>query len=131
MTCKDHAQFWGSEVVEYNRRWSTYTNLTVPLNKDGLLILVKGGIYGSVDFVEDDSLVNEAYVHFYIEFGETVIGKTKFCTLEYPHDNRSGVGIFVSVSLSHRVFSVRFCVLTFGFRDGFRDRSIPEGRGLW
>jgi hypothetical protein len=49
--------------VEYNRRWSSHTNLTVPLNKDGLLLLVKGGVYGSVDFVEDDSLVDEAYIN--------------------------------------------------------------------
>ena len=86
--------------MEYNRRWSSHTNLTVPLNEDGLLVLVKGGVYGSVDFVEDDSLVNEAYVNLYVEYDSRIFGRTKFCTLENAHDGGTGVGIFVSASPS-------------------------------
>jgi len=86
---------------------------------------VKGGVYGSVDFIEDDSLANEAYVDFYVEYDSRVFGKTKFCGLENAHDGGSGVGIFVSVSLGHRVGS---CILIFGFGGGFRVLNIPEGK---
>ena len=110
MACKDHAQWWQSEVIEHNRRWSSRSNLTVPLTKDGLLFLVKGSVYGSVDFVEDDSLVNEAYADFYVEYDSRIFGKTKFCTWKNAHGNGSGLGIFVSASLltvaSHRFFAL-------------------------
>jgi len=59
--------------------------------------LVKGNVYGSVDFVEDDALANEAYVEFYVEYDSRVMRKTQFCTWENGHDSGSGVGIFVSV----------------------------------
>ena len=113
MVCKNHAQWWDSNVVEHHRRWSSFTNLTVPLNEDGLSILVEGGVYGSVDFVEDDSLVNEAYVDFYVEFHS--LRKSTFCALEDVHDSSSGIGIFVSVYISHRVFT-RCWILCSDFR---------------
>jgi len=70
----------------------------VPLSKDGLLIFVKGGVSGSVDFVEDDSLVDEAYVDLHAEYDSRAFGKTKFCTLKNAHNSAGGIGIFVSVS---------------------------------
>ena len=130
MTCKDHAQWWDSEVVEYNRRWSSFTNLTVPLNKDGLLLLVEGAISGSVDFVEDDTLVNEAYVDFYVEFHYKTFRKTEFCTLENKHDGTTGVGIFVSASLRTVRSPPRWCWTScsdaLGFGDGFQGPKHPE-----
>ena len=131
VTCKDHAQWWDSNVVEYNRRWSSFTNLTVPFNEDGLLVLVEGGVYGSVDFVEDHSLANEAYVDFYVEYDYRVFQKTDICSLENAHDNGSGVGIFVSVLSSLLVFllvGVVSCVLIFCFRDGFQAPKHLGGR---
>ena len=65
---------------------------------------MEDGAYGSVDFVEDDSLVNEAHV----EYDSRVFRKTKTCALENARGSGSGVGIFVSVSLSHLVFT-RLC----------------------
>ena len=96
MACDDHAQWWPSGVTEHNLR-----NLTMPLNKDGLLLLVEGSTHGLVDFVEDDSLVGEAHV----EYDSRVFRKSKICTLERARDSWSGVGTFVSISSSHRVFA--------------------------
>ena len=96
MVCKDHAQWWTSKVIENDRRFASNTNFTVPLNKDGLLLLVRGGVSGSVDFVEDYSLVNEALVDLYVEYDPRTFGKTRFCTLENRYDSATGVGIFVS-----------------------------------
>ena len=79
----------------------------MPLSKDGLVLLVEGDADGSVDFVEDDSLVNEARV----EYDSRVFRKTRACTLENVRDSGSGIGIFVSPSSSHRVFTLAFCVL--------------------
>ena len=119
MACDDHGQWWPSEVTEHNLR-----NLTMPLDEDGLLLLVEDCAYGLVDFVEDDSLVNEAHV----EYDSRVFRKTKDCALENARGSGSGIGIFVSVSLSHSPA----CVLIFGFGSGPRVRSIPEGgRLLW
>jgi len=64
-----------------------------------------------VDFVEDDSLVNEAHA----EYESRVFRKAKTCTLEIAHDN--GVGVFVTLSSSYRVFTCILCSDFFGFVD--------------
>lgn len=119
MTCKEHAQWWTSEVTENNRRFASNTNFTVPLNKDGLLLFVRGGVSGSVGFVEDDSLsVNEAFVDLYVEYDPRTFGKTRFFTLQNRYDGATGVGIFVSASLQTVRFSlvgVGTCVLIYLF----------------
>lgn len=107
MTCEEHAQWWSSEVIENNRRFASYTNLTVPLNKDGLSLLVRGGVSGSVGFVEDDSLVGEAFVDLYVEYDPRTFGKTRFCTLQNQYDSATGVGIFVSASSNCLVLARR------------------------
>ena len=97
----------------------------MPLDEDGLLLLVEDGAYGSADFVEDDSLVNEAHV----EYDSRVFRKTKTCALENARGSGSGVGIFVSLLV---IWFSPACVLIFGFGSGPRVRSIPEGgRLLW
>lgn len=132
MTCKEHAQWWSPEVIENNRRLTSYANFTVPLNKDGLLFFVRGGVSGSVDFIEDDSLANEAFVDLHVEYDPRTFGKTKFCTLQNQYDSATGVGIFVSAS-SNRLVLVRRCRILYsdfgGFGDGSRVRISP-GKGL-
>ena len=118
MDCDDHAQWWPSEVTEHNHR-----NLTMSFDKDGLLLLVEGGAYESVDVVEDDSLVNKAHV----EYDSRVFRKTKTCTLENVRGGGSGVGISVSDPSSHRVPVHILCSDFSCSRNGFRVRSTPEG----
>ena len=103
--CKQHAQWSRFVVVESNRR-SAHSNLTVPLHENGLWFLVEGGVFGSVDFVGDDALVNDAYVDLYLEYDPEAFGKTKVCKLENGNDNTGGVAIFVSGSSGRRRFSL-------------------------
>ena len=67
---------------------------------------MEGGVFGSVDVVGDDALVNEAYVDLYLEYDPEAFGKTKVCKLENGNDSTGGVAIFVSGSSGCRRFSL-------------------------
>ena len=92
--CGGEAQWWDSGVVEGDRRWSSRSNLTLPLNEEGLYFVVEGAVYGRVEFIEDASLKDHAVVDFYVEYDDWLFGQTKFCTLE--NIAGTGIGIFVS-----------------------------------
>lgn len=79
--------------MEWNKRWSSRSNLTLPMNKEGLYFVVEGAVNGKVEFVEDASLKDEAIVDFYVEYDDWVFGQTKFCTLRDIAG--TGIGIFV------------------------------------
>ena len=80
--------------MEWNRRWTSRSNLTIPLSEKGLYFVVKGAVHGEVEFVEDASLKDTAVVDFYVEYDDWVFGQTKFCTLK--DISGTGIGIFVS-----------------------------------
>ena len=80
--------------MEWDRRWSSHGNLTLPLSEEGLYFVVEGAVHGKVEFVEDPSLKDYAVVDFDVEYDDWVFGQTKFCLLE--NISGTGIGIFVS-----------------------------------
>jgi len=91
--CEEHIRWLSSEAVENDRGWTLRSNFSVPLNRESLLLLVDGGVSGSVDFIEVDSIVNEAFVDLHVEYDPRTFGNTGLCTLKNP---LGGVAIFVS-----------------------------------
>jgi len=76
--------------MEWDRRWPSHGNFTLPLSEEGLCFVVEGAVHGKVEFVEDSSLKDHAMV----DFDDWVFGQTKFCLLE--NIRGTGIGIFVS-----------------------------------
>lgn len=97
-SCGRHTQRWSRETLKKFRRvWSTRSNITIPLSKNGFSVLVEGAADGFVTFVANEMLENEAFVDLRVESRDHVSGKAVFCALDGVEG--TGVGIFVSVLL--------------------------------
>lgn len=62
--------------------------------------MAEGAADGSVTFIVDEALENEAFVDLRVESQDPVFGKPGFCVLDRIEG--TGVGIFVSVASSNR-----------------------------
>ena len=99
-SCGRRTQRWSRETLKKFRRvWSTRSNITIPLSKSGFYVLVKGAADGSVTFVADDVLENEAFIDLRVESRDHVFGKAELCVLDGVEG--TGVGIFVGISPSN------------------------------
>lgn len=80
--------------MEKNRRWSSRSNLTLPLSEDRLYFVAEDEGYGKVQFVEDASLKDDTTGDFYVEYDDWILDQTRFRT---PKDI-AGTGIRTLVS---------------------------------
>jgi len=75
------------------------SNITVPLSKSGFYLLVEGAADGSVTFVADELLEDEAFVDLRVESRDHVFGKADLCALDRVEG--TGIGVFVSTPSSN------------------------------
>ena len=95
-SCGRHTRQWSRETLKKLRHvWSTRSNITVPLSTSGFYLSVEGAADGSVTFVADEMLENEAFVDLRVESRDHVFGKAELCVLDMVEG--TGVGIFVSI----------------------------------
>jgi len=65
---------------------------------------VEGAANGSVTFVADEMLENEAFVDLRVESRDRVFGKAELCALDKVEG--TGVGIFVSIPPSNHALLI-------------------------
>ena len=87
-------------MKKFRRVWSIRSNITIPLSKSGFYVLVEGAADGSVTFVAEETLENEAFIDLRVESRDRVFGRAEFCVLDKVEG--TGVGIFVSIPSPNR-----------------------------